>query len=278
MADEESTSGAGPEPALNGDAQAPVADAPAPDTEPEPASPTNGEDAATVEAEPVSAEGESEVVAVKDESGTEAPAEPEPEGEPEPVAVQAEPEGEPEPEAGGEPAAPEALIPEKAPKADEGPDPLDDLLLAVERLNVRVDELTRLSQRHMEHIDRLHAENQQLRAGELRQAMSPVLRALIRHHDDVAKLASTAEAGSSEAAALGMVRTSLLSALNLAGVDAFEVSAKEKFDPSRHQGVSRAETDDADLDATVAQMRRCGFVGDDGRVIRPAEVDVYRLR
>jgi hypothetical protein len=42
--------------------------------------------------------------------------------------------------------------------------------------------------------------------------------------------------------------------------------------------MSRAETDDADLDGTVAKMRRCGFVGDDGRVIRPAEVDVYRIR
>lgn len=208
--------------------------------------------------------------------------EPKHELQPEPVR-ESEPEQEPaqagEPEAvASEPAADERAGGQAVDEPATGPDPIDAVLLAVERLSVRVEEMSRLSQRHVEHIDRLHAENQQLRAGELRQAISPLLRALVRHHDNLAKLAEAAGDDGPEADSLRIVRSGLLNVLSMAGVEAYEVAPRERFDPTRHQGVSRAETDDPDLDGTVAQMRRCGFVAEDGRVIRPAEVDVYRVR
>lgn len=178
-------------------------------------------------------------------------------------------------------AGPPVEVPATMPSEPELPDQsdrIDAVLLEIERLNVALEELTRLGQRQMEHIDRLHAENQQLRAGELRQAMSPLLRSLVRHHDNVAKMVEAAGSDASEVGALTDVRAGLLSVFRTAGVEAFEVELGERFDASRHQGVGRSETDEVALDGAVAGMRRCGFVADDGRIVRPAEVDVYRLR
>jgi molecular chaperone GrpE (heat shock protein) len=81
-----------------------------------------------------------------------------------------------------------------------------------------------------------------------------------------------------ESHALRDVRAGLLNVLSIAGVESFDVGPDEPFDASRHQGVGRTDTDDVALDGTVARMRRCGFVSDDGRIVRAAEVEVYRAR
>ncbi len=210
----------------------------------------------------------------------EAPAEEAPAQEPAPIpAADAAQVESAQPEA-VEPLEPEAVEADSpVPAEPAGPvDQLDSVLISLERLHLRLDELSRLSERQMGHIDQLHAENQQLRAGELRQAMSPMLRSLVRHHDNVAKMEESVVENDAESHALRDVRAGLLNVLSIAGVESFDVGPDEPFDASRHQGVGRTDTDDVALDGTVARMRRCGFVSDDGRIVRAAEVEVYRAR
>lgn len=207
-------------------------------------------------------------------------ADPEPEPAPIPAAeiAQVEP-AQPEEASASATSPAEAAPPDPVPAEPAAPvDQLDSVLISLERLHLRLDELSRLSERQMGHIDQLHAENQQLRAGELRQAMSPMLRSLVRHHDNVAKMEESVVDNDGESHALRDVRAGLLNVLSIAGVESFDVGPDEPFDASRHQGVGRTDTDDVALDGTVARMRRCGFVSDDGRIVRAAEVEVYRAR
>ncbi|HMA47781.1 MAG TPA: hypothetical protein VKP11_11390, partial [Frankiaceae bacterium] len=89
-------------------------------------------------------------------------------GEP---AVAAEPAGGPEPT--GEPA----VAGEPAP----APSPYELVL-------TRLDELLRLRRHDVELVDRLHSDNTRLRQGELAEAMAPLLRGLLRLHDQMTSL------------------------------------------------------------------------------------------
>jgi molecular chaperone GrpE (heat shock protein) len=152
-----------------------------------------------------------------------------------------------------------------------GPDPV--VLDRLDDLGRRLDELARLGAHQRELVDELHSDNQRLRAGELFQAQAPLLRDLVRLHDDVERL----EAGGGDAAAdLALVRQQLLQVLDRAGVRRYEVAAGEPFDGTRHQGVRSVPATDGAVDRTVAAMVRCGFERDDGRVLRPADVEVHR--
>jgi molecular chaperone GrpE len=159
--------------------------------------------------------------------------------------------------------------PHLAPPA--GPDPA--VIDRLDGLGRRLDELARLGAHQRELVDELHADNQKLRAGELFQAQAPLLRDLVRLHDDVERLEAAAGDG---AADLALVRQQLLQVLDRAGVRRYEVMAGDPFDGSRHQGVRSVPATDGAADRTVATMVRCGFERDDGRVLRPADVEVHR--
>ncbi len=191
-----------------------------------------------------------------------------------------------------QPAVDSEAAPEPEPVVDPGPtaqpadgvtasplvDEVASIREAVDRLAARVDELARLGARNAELVDRLHAENQKLRGGELSQAMAPFMRDVIRMHDVVVRLdgGDDATPGPSD---LALMRPQLLEVLSRAGVDAFAVGRGEPFDASRHQGVGVVEATGEDAaPGTVASVLRCGFAWSDGRVLRPAEVTVYRSR
>lgn len=142
----------------------------------------------------------------------------------------------------------------------------------IQRIEERLDELARLGSRNADHVSALHAENQRLRTGELRSAMLPLVRDVMRVHDDVVRLASSCEV--SAAPDLQLVRNLLLEALMRWDITAFEPTIGDAFDPSIHSGVTRVETSEHAAN-TVAGVRRCGFRDDTGRVIRTAEVSVY---
>jgi molecular chaperone GrpE (heat shock protein) len=148
------------------------------------------------------------------------------------------------------------------------------LLTALERLDGRIAERDRLAERDRDLVDRLHAENQRLRAGEAFQMIAPVARDLVRLRDQARQLdAASPEPGKGDAA---LIEPQLVQILARMGVEAYEPEPGEAFDAARHQGVGRRPTPDAALDGTVAAVRREGFAGPDTRPLRPAEVEVWR--
>jgi len=140
------------------------------------------------------------------------------------------------------------------------------------RLADRMDELTALRRHDVELVDRLHAENVRLRAGELSEAMTPLLRGLIRLHDQMSSLG-----GDDAQSVAGILRTQLLQILDLAAdTRPYTVESGSSFDPALHVGVRRVPTDDPALDRTVARTVRPGFMRGESTVVRPAKVEVYR--
>ncbi len=222
---------------------------------------------------------------------------PDPEPEPEPeleLELESEPEPEPEPELELEPE-PE---PEPEPTADfQGEhEPVGDVdqplsaavavaavaadiaaagaaaTIRLDDLSQRVEELARLRRHDADLVDRLHAENARLRAGELTEAMAPLLRGLMRLHDQMTSLG--ADDGQSVA---GILRKQLLQAMDVAAdVRPYTAVPGMPFDPARHVGVRRVGTDDPGRDRTIARTVKPGFVRGESTVVRPAEVEVFR--
>jgi molecular chaperone GrpE (heat shock protein) len=190
-----------------------------------------------------------------------------------------EPEAEPEPEPEIKPGI--EIEPEPEIEMPAIPDPtvaailvrLDELAVAVERADGRIAERDRLAGRDRDLLDKLHAENQRLRAGEAFQVIAPVARDLVRLRDQLRQLdAASPEPGRSDAA---LIEPQLLGILARLGVEPYSPAEGDTFDAAVHQGVGRTKTTDSDLDGRVAAVRREGFSAPDGRPLRPAEVEVW---
>jgi molecular chaperone GrpE (heat shock protein) len=136
----------------------------------------------------------------------------------------------------------------------------------------RLAESQRLLTRQSELADKLHAENQRLRGGELRGAMLPLVRDLLRLHDDIGRIAGEAEPVED----LKLMQTSLLDALARNGIVAVRPPVGEQFDPKYHSAAGVIKAEDASLDRSIAEVIRLGFQWEDGPVIRVAEVRVYK--
>jgi len=135
-----------------------------------------------------------------------------------------------------------------------------------------LDEIVRLTRRADEHVAELHGENQRLRAGELAAATLPMIRDLVRLHDEVAQLTS---ASHPEAQAdLQLVGSRLLDTLARWGLAPFSPAVGDPVDARQHQGVGRVASSDGEP-GTIASVRRPGFAHDDGRTFRAAEVEVF---
>ncbi len=136
-----------------------------------------------------------------------------------------------------------------------------------------IDELVRLTRRADEHVGELHAENQRLRAGELASVTLPLLRDVVRLHDEVAQLASACHPEARTD--LDLVRSRLLDTLARWGLAPFAPEVGEALDATRHHGVGRVPSSDGEP-GTIATVRRPGFTHDDGRTFRAAEVEVFQ--
>jgi len=149
---------------------------------------------------------------------------------------------------------------------------LEALATAFTGLDCRLEESQRLLVRQSELADKLHAENQRLRAGELRGAMLPLVRDLLRLHDDIGRIADTTE----QVEDLELMQISLLDALSRNGIVSVRPAEGEQFDPKRHSAASVVEAVDASLDRSISEVIRLGFQWEDGQVIRVADVRVYK--
>lgn len=139
-------------------------------------------------------------------------------------------------------------------------------------LEEQLGESQRLLARQSDLVDKLHAENQRLRIGELRAATLPLVRDLLRLHDDIGRLATDRE----EAEDLDVVKVSLLDALARNGITTFQPAPGEQFDPKQHSIVGILRAEDASRDRTVAEVIRVGVQWEDGQAIRVADVRVYK--
>lgn len=122
-------------------------------------------------------------------------------------------------------------------------------------------------------IDRLHAENQELRRDQLTTAMEPVRARLYRLHDTLRREArrwSSGEAPGVEHVGplLDAFADDVVDTLGRTGVEPLDVQVGERFDPGRHQ--PRAAAGDAD---TVVEVLTMGFASGH-RVVRRADVVV----
>jgi molecular chaperone GrpE (heat shock protein) len=184
--------------------------------------------------------------------------------EPAVTAAGAEPER-------GEPSCATAM-PDESPTPDAEPSELASLVASVASLDERLRESQRLLMRQSDLVDRLHAENQRLRAGELRAAILPLVRDLLRLYDDIGRLPREGEHGHD----LDVVQVGLLDALARNGITAFEPATGDQFDPKQHSAAGVLETADASRDRAIAEVIRVGFQWEDARTIRVADVRVYK--
>ncbi|OHV37525.1 MULTISPECIES: hypothetical protein [Pseudofrankia] len=149
-----------------------------------------------------------------------------------------------------------------------------DLAGQLAALARRVDELARLRRHDVELVDRLHEENTRLRQGELTEAMAPLLRGLIRLHDQMSSLGAD-----DPQSVAGILRKQLLQVLDIAAdVRPYIAVPGSQFDPTRHLALRGIGTDEPARDRTIARGVRPGFVRGTSTVLRPAEAEVYRHR
>lgn len=170
----------------------------------------------------------------------------------------------------------------EAPPPPEHDAPVEDaagsdieLAATLATLDGRLAESQRLLGRQSDLVERLHAENQVLRTGELRSAQAPLVRDLLRLHDDVGRMR---EALGEQDGDLLLVAQSLLEILERNGVEQFAPERGEPFDAQLHAAVGSEPTDDEALDRTVSEVLRQGFRWGSGELIRVAEVRAYRFR
>lgn len=170
----------------------------------------------------------------------------------------------------------EAADPSAPSEADPSPSlGIDDLCHAVENLNLRLEEAQRLLARQTDLVDRLHDENGELRAGELRNAQLPLVRDLLRLHDDVGRVRS---ATGEEDHDLRIVHEGLIDTLVRNGIQSFAPEPGEAFDPQMHTASGVETTEEEELDKAVMEVVRQGFRWESGETIRVAEVRAYRYR
>ena len=165
--------------------------------------------------------------------------------------------------------APVESGPSTAPRAG-----VSDLVEQFASVVGRLDELVRLCRHDVELVDRLHEENGKLRQGELTEAMGPLLRGLIRLHDQMSSLGAD-----DPQSVAGILRKQLLQVLDIsADVRPYIAVPGSPFDPTRHLALRGIGTDDPARDRTIARGVRPGFVRGTSTVLRPAEAEVYRHR
>jgi molecular chaperone GrpE len=179
-----------------------------------------------------------------------------------------------EAEATARPAEPAGSV-EAAVETGEAPEQpaAESTESVLDRLDTRLAEAQRLLSRQAELTERLHAENQGLRAGELRSAQMPLVRDLIRLSDDLERMRSVAVESASD---LAVIHESLLDILARNGIEVFSPPPGERFDPRVHSVSGTEATDDERLDKTVAEVVRNGFRWGSGEVVRVAEIRAYR--
>lgn len=176
-----------------------------------------------------------------------------------------------------------------SPAADEGASPpaadpagplraeLAGIAERLADLQSQAREANRIAEHREQGMDRMHEELVALRAGELFQAMMPVLRGLVRLYDDLDRASQAySERGEPVAARdFGLFRDAVADILYGHGVEPYTASPGERFEPKAQRALAAVPTDDPALDRTIARVVRRGFRSDT-KLVRMMEVEVHR--
>jgi len=128
-------------------------------------------------------------------------------------------------------------------------------------------------------IDRLHAENQRLRSGELQLLLRPILTDLQRLRNELLGGAGDRPLSPEQVAALlASYASSVELTLERGGIRVVRPRSGIPFDPAAHRVVGVVPTGDSALDGTVADVTADGYVDAvSGRTALPASVLVHRF-
>lgn len=125
-------------------------------------------------------------------------------------------------------------------------------------------------------IDRLHAENQQLRGGVRRAVLEPVVTDLIRLFDQIDREGRRLGDASS-GALLRSFADDVALILDRCGMEVFAAEPGDPFQPDRHRPLSVVPTEDEAAHNTVAEIVSAGFTDrETGRVRRPLQARFHR--
>nr|WP_221381711.1 nucleotide exchange factor GrpE [Actinoplanes polyasparticus] len=174
-------------------------------------------------------------------------------------------------------AGPEPVAAEPAPDLGAR---LTELAVAVAELQQEVRAADERSAARESMIERLHEDNQKLRAGERRLLLMPVLTDLQRLRNDLLRQAGAVGNGldaGEVAGLLGSYAQSLELTLERGGVAPIRPAAGDAFDPARHRpdGVLPAPRPE-DHDRIAAVLSDGYLDTTSGRALTPATVRVHR--
>ncbi len=147
-------------------------------------------------------------------------------------------------------------------------------------LSDELRETNRISQERESVIDRLHRENQQLKQGELQQALLPIFRDLIRLYDDLkATAASYAQQTTTEGEKFvkdwNCYKDIVTDILYRHGVEKIEARIGTDFNSKEHKAVAAVPAAELEQDRKISKIIRDGF-RTENKMIRSVEVEVFR--
>lgn len=170
------------------------------------------------------------------------------------------------------------------PGGDDGPAELWEWLGRMESAMAAVrDELRAGNQRaaaREQIIDRLHAENQRLRAGETQLLLRPILTDLQRLRNELLRESAALPdvvTPDGLAALLSSLAMSVELTLERGGVQIIRPAVDDPFDPARHRAARVTDAAAPDLDGTIAEVLGDGYLDTvTDRALAPAAVLVRR--
>jgi len=153
---------------------------------------------------------------------------------------------------------------------------LPRVLERVAAIEAQLAEFNRRASHREAVIDRLHAENEELRAGVQRAILEPAVVDLIRLHEGLCREAGRA-ADEIAAGLVGSFAGDVEVILDRCGLELFTAEPGDPYRPGEHRPVAVVATGDRDRDGTIAEVVSPGFrERDGGRVRRPVQVRVHR--
>lgn len=152
-------------------------------------------------------------------------------------------------------------------------DHVDELTEKLESADRRADAVAAIVRHQSEMVSELHRENSTLRKGEIREAIAPLIRGLARLFDDLTRMQTGEDEPSAD---LTFLQARVAELLHDCGVLPECPEPGASFDSRLHRCAVSATTDDMSADYTIVELRRAGLRRDDGYMLRPADVVVYR--
>ena len=175
-------------------------------------------------------------------------------------------------------AAPDQQVDATTEQNNEG---IQILSQRVEQLAGLLEEANDLSRERERIIDRLHQENQQLRVGEISQAVAPLFRDLIRLYDDLKQTGKRYEerADAKVEEVSGDFKSfceAVEDVLYRHGVERYEVPEGSPFNSKEQKALGVVATQTEQFDRAIARVVRAGF-RTDTKIIRILEAEVFRF-